>query len=415
MLRRSSFLLFITIAAELTLAASRPRSKLDQDAWVRGRVNAFVRAARAVYARDEAIPRYQRILNSMSRTIRARKLDEDASFVSRYREFVDYVRTVSLDRLPGHELGFEIPDKQYFAETSKYVQIPEVLLEPAFLRSVTRYETLNRAKDFLRRINQKRAPGDRLLFFSYTSRHLGTPDNDDSYRRLLIVVPGDSDAGVPEKWVQFGVTDPRVRNPTRNLSVVSAMINRDGTFNTYFKDYFRTYRRHGLIGIKGRWESGWGDDFCASCHKSGVLPIFPEPGSVSAAEEPEVEAVNARFTTYGSPRFGGYLDASAWGPGLGSATAKERSKRFGQGFADTAVGRAMSCSQCHQSSNLGSLNWPFNEAILSSYIKGGHMPPGVTLTQSQRDELYDKLLEEYFSVDEANPGILKAWLTGRLR
>src|SRR5205807_131201 len=153
---------------------------------------------------------------------------------------------------------------------------------------------------------------------------------DDSYRRLLIVVPGNAATGVPEKWVQFGVTDPKARTRIRNVSVISAIAGSDGAFNTYFKDFYRTYHRDGSIRIKGRWELGYGDDNCARCHKSGVLPIFPEADSVSPSEQPALLAVNQRKA-------------------------------------------------------------------------------------AERDQLYEKLIEEYFATDDVNPGILKSWLLGRLR
>jgi hypothetical protein len=295
------------------------------------------------------------------------------------------------------------------------VEIPEFLMAQNFLRSVSRYETLHRAKSFLRRLNLSREPSDQLVFFSYKSQHLGTPDNDDSFVRLLIVVPGNAEMGVPEKWVQFGVTDPKVRTRTRNVSVVSAIVGSDGTFNTYFKDYFRTYRRDGSISMKGRWELGYGDDNCARCHKSGILPIFPEAGSVSPSEQQAVLAVNQRFLTYGSPRFDKYLDESKFGPGLSSAKWEARRKRFGDGFDQTDVGRAMSCNTCHRPERLGSLNWPMDQAMISSYIKGGQMPFGYKLQDSKREELYERLIQEYFATDDANPGILKSWLLGRLR
>ena len=373
----------------------------DSDAWVKGRV--------------DALPAYNRVLNSIARTIRERKLAQDQEFSSRYREFVDYIQAASLDQQPDHDLGFTVPDGQYFRETSQYVQIPEFLLDQDFLRWVSRYETLERAKSFLRRLNSQRSPGDRLIFFSYTSRHLGTPDNDDSYRRLLIVVPGDAGKGVPEKWVQFGVTDPRERVRVRNVSVVSVVPDSDGRFNTYFKDSYRTYHRDGSISIKGRWELGYGDDNCARCHKSGILPIFPVDGSVTPDEEQAVSAVNQRFRSYGTPRFGKYLDETRFGPGLSSATWPERNRRFGKGFSQTPVGLAMKCASCHRPEGLGSLNWPMDPVVISSYIKGGQMPIGEKLQPRERNELYENLIQEYFATGDANPGILKSWLLGRLR
>lgn len=414
-LAATAFLLSLALVVASPHASSASRSTFDADGWVKRNVDALVRTARAAYEDDKWLPAYRKLLKSIARTIRVRKLSEDEAFSRRYREFLDYVHALSLDQLPGHQLGFEVPDKQYFAETSQYVQIPEFLMDQSFLRSVSRAETLDRAKAYLRRINSSREPSEQLTFFSYVSRHLGTPDNDDSYQRLLIVVPGNAEKGMPEKWVQFGVTDKATRTRTRNVSVVSAIAGSDGTFNAYFKDYFRTYRRDGAISVKGRWELGFGDDNCARCHKSGVLPIFPEEGSVDSAEENAVAAVNRRLVSYGSPRFAGYLDQTKFGPGLSAARSLERTRRFGEGFGDTVVGKAMSCVNCHRPEGLGSLSWPMDRVIISSYVKGGHMPLGSKLNETERNELYEKLIEEYFAVDDANSGILKSWLLGRLR
>ncbi|HKP73117.1 MAG TPA: hypothetical protein VJT82_09290, partial [Pyrinomonadaceae bacterium] len=308
------------------------RVKSQPDAWVATKVDALVSAAHAAYERDAADEAYERVLDGIAGTLRQCKLSENVGFVSRYREFVEYVETASLAHLPDHELGFVVPDRQYFAETREFVQIPEFLLTPTFLRSVSRAETLDQAKAFLRLLNSKREPAEQLIFFSYKSRHLGTPDNDDSYRRLLIVVPGDASKGVPEKWVQFGVTDPGARVRVRNVSVVSALPAADGTSDVYFKDFYRTFKRDGSISVNGRWELGEGDDNCVQCHKSGILPIFPVAGSVGAGERQALQAVNRRFLAYGAARFGNYLDPTKFGPGLGAASTADRTQRFGAGI-----------------------------------------------------------------------------------
>ena len=178
------------------------------------------------------------------------------------------MKLLALARRDDHQLGFEVPDEQYFAETSQYTTIPEFFLTPRFLKVVSRAETLPQAKALLREMNATRAPGQQLIFFSYTSRHLGTPDNRNSFRRLLIIVPGDSAQRLPEKWVQFGIADPGKPRSVRNVSVVAVLANNDQTANVYFKDFYRTYRRSGVITIKGRWELGEGDDNCVTCHKS---------------------------------------------------------------------------------------------------------------------------------------------------
>jgi hypothetical protein len=389
-------------AAERSAAAASgcARVRARPEVWVASSVDALVRAARGAYESDEGEAVYNRLLGRVAGTLGRCGLGREEGFVERHREFVEYVEEASLALDPEHELGFNVPDRQYFEETRRYVEIPDFLAERGFVRAVGRYETLGRAKSYLRRLNETRAPAERLLFFSYTSRHLGTPDSPESYGRLLVVVPGDAARGVPDKWVQFGVPDRGARGRVRNVSVVSAVAREDGTTDVYFKDFYRTFRRDGSVTIKGRWESGYGDDNCAQCHKSGVLPIFPEEGSVSAEELPAVEEVNRRFRGYGPPRFGGYLDTAKFGPGLGS---------------ETTDAPALTCASCHRADYLGPLNWPMNETLISSYVKGGLMPRGYELRAEERGELYDRLIREYFDADDARPGVLKAWLLGRLR
>ena len=388
----------------------------QRDVWVAGRINALVLAARAAYESDRAQPAYDRVVDTTVGALRRCGLEKNDAFVTRYREFVDYLKLLALGRLPDHELGFIVTDKQYFEETRQYVEIPDFLLTPRFLRVVSRFETLNQAKTLLRELNATRSPAEQLIFFSYQSRHLGTPDNDKSFWRLLIVVPGNASQNIPEKWVQFGVPDPHARAPVRNVSVVSALAAPDGTTNVYFKDNFRTYRRNGSITIKGRWELGEGDDNCAQCHKSGILPIFPVAGSVSRDEKPFVQVVNERFLKYVvRPRFDKYLDATKFGPGLGSTNTGDLHRRFGPGFDKSVIGKSMICAMCHQPNGLGALNWPMDRVVISSYIKGGQMPFGYDLKNTERAELYRKLLQDYFAIDDANPGILKSWLLGRLR
>ncbi len=409
-------LCFLTGTAGASGVPATPcnQTKSQRDTWVVGRVNALISAARAAYERDSAQSAYERLLDNIAGTMRRCGLARENDFVARYPEFVDYVTTLSLELRADHELGFTVPDSVYFTETRQHVTIPDFLLTPAFLRAVSRNETLRQAKAMLQELNVGRAADDKLLFFSYKSRHLGTPDNPDSFWRLLIVVPGNAAQKVPEKWVQFGVPDPRARAPVRNVSVVSVLPGAEGTTNAYFKDYFRTFRRNGSITIKGRWELGEGDDNCAMCHKSGVLPIFPENGSVSRDEQETVQTVNERFLKYSKPRFDKYLDASKLGPGLGSRGASKPPNSLAHSTSTFGTD-GVKCGACHQPNGLGSLNWPMDRVLISSFVKGGQMPLGYKLQPAERNRLYQKLIQEYFAVDDANPGILKAWLLGRNR
>src|SRR5712691_8554721 len=402
------------LAASSVSAAPCSQTNSQRDAWVTQRVDALIRAARALYENDKAQKAYERVVDDLSATMKRCRMTEDSAFVARYPEFVEYMKALAISQQDDHELGFMVPDKVYFAETRKYTAIPEFLLTPQFLRAVSRFENLPQVKALLREMNAGRSVGEQLLFFSYESRHLGTPDNPDSFRRLLIVVPGNAARQMPEKWVQFGVPDPRARAGTvRNVSVVAAVPGPDQITNVYFKDYYRTYRRGGSITINGRWELGEGDDNCAQCHKSGILPIFPVNGSVSRDEKPMVEVVNQRFLQYIPARFDKYLDTTKLGPGLGSSMQNDLPSPVGAG--KTIAGNTKACAACHQPDRLGALNWPMDKTLISSFVRGGQMPLGAKLQNLERAQLYRKLIQEYFSTDDANPGVLKAWLLGKRR
>jgi hypothetical protein len=369
-------------------------------------VTALVRAARAAFDDERADTRYGLVVTGIDRGLRRCKLESNPDFARRYPEFIQYLKLLTLALDEKHELGFEVTDETYFAETSTFTAIPEFLLTSTFLKAVRAFETLPQAKALLREMNVARAANDQLLFFSYDSRHLGTPDNPDSFRRLLIVVPGNTATHKPEKWVQFGIADPGRPASVRNVSVVAVMPGANETTQVYFKDYYRNYRKDGSITVKGRWELGEGDDNCVSCHKSGVLPIFPVKGSVSREELAVVEAVNDRFESYGPARFEKYLDTAKFGPTFGSTRP---------GSPITGRSSAASCASCHHANDMGPLNWPMESTIISSFILGGKMPQGATLGRAARMLLYQRLVNDYFALDNKRPGILKSWLLGKNR
>ena len=230
-------------------------SESQPDACVLEQTDRLVSAARAAYERTDGVSTYKKLLAEIAKTIEQRRRSGDEEFLSRHRQFVDYIETASLALKPDHKLGFNVTDKQYFAETQQYVQIPDFLLNQKFLWWVSRYETLDNAKAFLASLNATRGQSDQLIFFSYRSRHLGTPENNRSYRRLLIVVPGDADQGIPEKWVQFGVTDPGKKVLVRNVSVVSALLNSDGTF-------IREWGKHGSRNGEFQYPTGIAAGVC---------------------------------------------------------------------------------------------------------------------------------------------------------
>ena len=150
-----------------------------------------------------------------------------------------------------------------------------------------------------------------------------------------------------------------------------------------------------------------------TCHKSGVLPIFPEAGSVSREEQPLLEAVNQRFRGYGVARFGRYVDLTKFGPGLGSSLPQSDSRDVS--FPNANRFNTQSCVACHNPNGLGPFNWPMDSTLIKSFVTGGKMPLNAKLTTAERRVLYNQLVNDYFAINATQPGILRAWLLGKSR
>ena len=202
------FVILVANASSVS-AAPCPRTEATQNIWVARSVDDLVRTAQIAYRIEYAREKHDRVVQGIASTIARCQLSKDREFARRYPEFLEYVRVLLLSTRPDRELGFEVPDHTYFAETGKYTGIPDFLLTNTFLRAVSSFETLPMAKALLRELNAGRAATEQLVFFSYVSQHLGAPDNPDSFLRLLIVVPGNEAQRIPEKWIQFAIPDPR--------------------------------------------------------------------------------------------------------------------------------------------------------------------------------------------------------------
>ena len=337
----------------------------------------------------------------------------------------------------GFELGFNVPDARYFRETSQYTSIPKELLQQDLLRAMSSPELIPNALEILARLNEARPVESKYLFFKYTSQHLPTPDDSQVYGRILIIVPGN-----PEKWVQFGVPEAG-KTRTQNVSVVSILTGQDGNRHVFMKDHFRifpdTARKgggggesvtwsEGEIKIRSRFEETGRSDNCASCHKSGVLPIFPQHGSFDPIDAPKIAEANRRFRQYGKQDFGGYLDLQSLGAGLGPH-GPEADRLRTNAFLRTCTGGlaleqhelsmkkirdSMSCSKCHNPALGGALNYPVNEVLLRSYVLGGKMPPRNDLSKSERQGLLRCLEQEYFGTGGESPSVLLNWFKSSL-
>ena len=120
----------VWLAAAHAQATPCPRTPQQSTTWINRAVEDLVRSAYAAFRSESAQTRHQRVVDGLADTIQRCRLAADAGLSPRYAEFFAYVKLLSVGGKNDHELGFEIPDKDYFAETSQYTTIPDFLLTP---------------------------------------------------------------------------------------------------------------------------------------------------------------------------------------------------------------------------------------------------------------------------------------------
>ena len=332
----------------------------------------------------------------------------------------------SVEGLDHFAMGFNVPDTQYFAETSVFTAVPSDLQTPEILSAFSDPKRIDEALRMLEDLNKTYAPDQQMIFFRYTSQHLTTPDASRVFGRVLVVVPGrpDSAGNKIDRWVQFGVPEAG-KGHTQNVSVVAIVTHSDKTTDVYFKDHFRMFDKNAIY-LKSRFEVNGTGDSCVACHKSGILPIFPKPGSLAAIDQPKLDSVNHLFRAYGPPSFGGYLNPADEGPGLGATddvTAALRTPAFlascttGLRFDNEAdshskIASNMSCAECHNSKKFGNLNYPLNTTEIDSYVRAGLMPPRSKLNANEKEGLLRCLKSEYLGPRSSQPALLLNWLRG---
>ena len=77
----------------------------QKDLWVRRNVDRLITKARAAYEDETAQRAYVRTLNYITDTLKQCQLTEDPHFISRYSDFAEWIRVLSLDQQSDHEQG----------------------------------------------------------------------------------------------------------------------------------------------------------------------------------------------------------------------------------------------------------------------------------------------------------------------
>ena len=345
-----------------------------------------------------------------------------------------------------NELGLDIQDRDYWAVASRYLAFPELLRSQRFLQSMSDPAGYQAAVQMIEDQNAGRGPDQKWMTFLFRAQFIKSVDKT-TYGRLLVVVPNTktSDGRVLDRWFSFAIATPdQVPAPVvRSVSLVSVL--RDPSAQNESQGFFSDFMRDrdpatGAFSLNPTsLMSPCPSKNCYDCHKSAVLPIrpkavfrFDEGGKLVASEAPNAtpEILNAIIFGYGRSSFS-HLDAGAYGPCL-APLGKSRPDAFiavstrdhplpVESYA--RIRANMKCSGCHE--GLAQLNgllalgsdqdvhgFEAKMGLAQTYVEKGYMPPGNTLSPTERHALWECVAKEYFD-SKTKSGLFVDWLRGR--
>ncbi len=344
-----------------------------------------------------------------------------------------FAQTLGINNYNNHRFGFAITDQEYLDNIRQQAALPPLLKTQQFLKALGDPSTYKEAFRLIEEHNAALPQDQKWEVFLYKSRFLSTPDQARTNGRFFIYAP----EGGFEKWIQFGIVTPG--DPVRSINNVSIVSigppDANGNRPRAILDHWRTYEADGTISLSTRYEKVGQTENCAICHKTSPLGIHPDEEYVIAADGRLVlntinpgefqKRLNSRIEDYGLPFFRGWMNMVDFGPTIGP-NGRQRDPTFMRACTSqqmlseqsiTNVQRSMRCSTCHNTDGLGPLNYPqslrtdFTSGQVREYVIQGWMPPGNRLTSSEREALYNCLVQEYHD-PTTQTGLLSEWLKG---
>ncbi len=246
---------------------------------------------------------------------------------------------------------------------------------------------------------------------------------DPKSKNIVIVIPGK----FVDQWI--AIEDKEAEGLRRGFLQISVLHHRnDGKVLeppiVAFKDYFLARNAKTNLTPRGHFKDAsisFNRNECTACHRTGPMPIVPDPSEPVVVYGEETSAknvlswINSRVVQVANaiPE-GKYLEGR--GPMMGPKFSQLRTPAFikdcirsaGGEINATTISRvknAMNCAQCHDSTFAGPLSYPLGldetpELLLKWMIQSGHMPPSekgkLDLSQSERDALYLCITREYY-------------------
>jgi len=388
-----------------------------------------------ILAREEVIRRCAETYQVLAPYLQNQQFLKDPAQAKALGNFTRFVATQARMAVPTgsavspSSLAMDISDRDYWNYARLYVQFPSLLASQPFLKLLSSPNGYKAAVDMIEVENAKRPPEKRWLVAPLRTQFIKSVDKT-TYGRLLVYVPNEADAGgnILDRWFFFAISTPDQEGvEEESVSAIGVVRNpaKPGQNLAYFSDFLRyTNPVSGAIRILPNFllESNPSKN-CYECHKTAVLPIhaktmyrFDSDGTL--VEDPTRVGALADLTdrlirTYGRTDWG-HLDAGDYGPSFGPAIPRTE--------PTAKVKEAMNCTGCHQDllkidymvavrSDRDSKSFEGGMNMVQSYIEKGFMPPGNTLSPSERHALWESLEKEYF--DPVNrKGLLVDWLKG---
>jgi hypothetical protein len=343
---------------------------------------------------------------------------------------------------PCHDLGLDIPDREYWPLAAPYVSFPAVLSSQRFLRFLAHPRSYREAVRAIENANSSLAADQKMTVLLYESQFIKSAD-ETTYGRLLVLAPNQkmSDGNVLDQWIQFAIAEPGREGPQciRSVSIVavSRPVGAAGNASSVMVDFMRNPGPSGEIRIEPTMLlANSPSKNCYNCHKAPVVPVHPalqyefdDAGALREKAHQDaalLATLNCRIASYGKVEMRP-VDIQGYGPCIGPVD-RVRSDAFirsasGTNISDESIQRvrdAMNCAQCHDS--FAPINYPqaididgnrraFRRGmgLTATFVEDGVMPPGNVLTPVERKALWRCLTKEYFD-PQRREGLLIDWL-----
>ncbi len=346
-----------------------------------------------------------------------------------------------------NSLGLTITDREYIESTASVLEFPDLLKSQSFQWLLSDPKTYKMALEMIEAQNEVLPENQKWLAYFFRTQFILSVDQR-TYGRLLVIVPGHqtSEGMILDRWIQFAVATPdqSPKTPICSVSEIVVLRNtsRPGVSKAYMADFMR---ERDCVSNEVRltpnaFLSPSPSSNCYDCHKSAVLPIYPEQvyqfsakGDLtekSGAQSELTATVHSFISRYGKTDFGP-IDVAAYGPCIGPSHRNRSDSFIVEATKAEPIDRSsypairenMDCAKCHDGfakinyqvavrSDRDAKAFKNQIGLVRAFIEKGFMPPNNTLTAAERRALWRCLSKEYFDPDSGT-GILIDWLKGK--